>query len=367
MRLFSYAAAVAAIAVGVGSALAGEATNDVRALPVKDGKIAYVLINRHWAVFQSPDGKTECPEGLNEGAREQFREQFPDDGTKRTVIETQLMREGRIWSPDPGQDPFKFKEAGGTISYGMNLDGKVKEADFTSPDGEKGIDNQLFRAIGCIDTFREHGMIYDLEDQYVRRYTYNRLVIEISGVHNLVNDDNVTVKSYRGDDDILTTADGEEFLPGGTQHIDTQWGKFVQSTWKGKIVNGVLITEPADLTLPVGGSFGTTPNHKLRGLRFKLRLTPEGAEGLMAGYVDVDRFIQQMNISWATGCDGCSWAVASLHGAMKRLADGYPDPKTGAMTAISSALLVKFGRVFIMPQSQQEVAATPKSLENHPR
>jgi hypothetical protein len=32
---------------------------------------------------------------------------------------------------------------------------------------------------------------------------------------------------------------------------------------------------------------------------------------------------------------------------MDRLADGYPDPKTGKNTAISSAMRVKFTQVFI--------------------
>ena len=32
------------------------------------------------------------------------------------------------------------------IGEGFNLDGKIKPNDFVSPDGEKGIDNQLYRA-----------------------------------------------------------------------------------------------------------------------------------------------------------------------------------------------------------------------------
>jgi hypothetical protein len=40
------------------------------------------------------------------------------------------------------------------------------------------------------------------------------------------------------------------------------------------------------------------------------------------------------------------WMVAAAEGAMRRLADGYPDPKTGVNTAISSAVTVKFAQVF---------------------
>ncbi|HYS45012.1 MAG TPA: hypothetical protein VEM35_01160, partial [Rhizomicrobium sp.] len=45
---------------------------------------------------------------------------------------------------DPGQP-----EVNSRIGDGFNLDGKVKANDFVSPDGEKGIDNNLYRAWGC--------------------------------------------------------------------------------------------------------------------------------------------------------------------------------------------------------------------------
>ena len=43
------------------------------------------------------------------------------------------------------------------IGDGFNLDGKVKPADFVSPDGEKGIDNNLYRAWGCDAPWRGNG------------------------------------------------------------------------------------------------------------------------------------------------------------------------------------------------------------------
>ena len=43
----------------------------------------------------------------------------------------------------------------------------------------------------------------------------------------------------------------------------------------------------------------------------------------------------------------------SLYKAMRRLADGYPDPATGQMTAISSALSVKFVQAYLeFPEKQ---------------
>ena len=53
---------------------------------------------------------------------------------------------------DPGQP-----EVTGRIGDGFNLDGKIKPGDFVSPDGEKGIDNALYRAWGCDAPWRGNG------------------------------------------------------------------------------------------------------------------------------------------------------------------------------------------------------------------
>jgi hypothetical protein len=332
---------------------------------VRNGTIGYVLTSRHWAVYTTADGKAECPSGYNDGPREQFRQQFPDNGNKRTLLETELMREGRTWFPTTDPEPFVFKEVVGKLSYGLNLDGKAKDTDFTSPEGEPGIDNQLYRAIGCISYYRHPDS--GGGDEYIHRYVFNRLLIEISGVRSLVNDDDVTVRTYRGLDELMSDGTGSGFIPGGTQHVDARFGKFVESTWKGKIVNGLLITEPADLTLNAGESFGTTGIQKLRGMRFQLKLTPQKAEGLMAGYVDIDEFMRQLNEGNSTHIASYGQLSSpSLYRELRRLADGYSDPKTGEMTAISSALQVKFIQAFIVHASEhtnrpQHTAANPTS------
>ena len=51
-------------------------------------------------------------------------------------------------TPDPG-----LVGVSGTIAEGLNLDGDVKTG-FTSPAGEKGIDNNFYKALGCWKTYR---------------------------------------------------------------------------------------------------------------------------------------------------------------------------------------------------------------------
>jgi hypothetical protein len=285
---------------------------------------------------------------MNDGPREQFKKLFPD-GKKRTIVEAQLMREGNQWHPSTSPEPFPFHEAQGKISLGLNLDGKIGPNDFDSPDGEKGIDDQMYRVIGCIANYRTSGTVYHFENEFMRRYNNDRMLIELTGVDSLTNDDDVTVTTYRGLDGLLTDATGNAFIPGGTERVDLRWGKEYIGKFKGKIVDGVLITEPIDtLEIPWGVTFETSGYQVFRGLRFKLKLTPKDAQGLMAGYVDVDSFTHHLNTSWSTHHQSYGQLSSpSQYRAMRRLADGYPDPKTGANTAISSAVTVKFTQVFL--------------------
>ena len=152
------------------------------------------------AIWQSPDGKVECPKGINDGPREQFKSCYPEKRAFTTSSSnTQLEREGQIWNPDDRArvDKLPFKEAQGTTAIGLNLDGKVGPNDFTSPDGEKGIDNSMYRVIGCVANYRgPDGSYRHFIEDYMRKFNYNRFLMELTNVDNLTNDDDVDVTLY---------------------------------------------------------------------------------------------------------------------------------------------------------------------------
>jgi hypothetical protein len=93
-------------------------------------------------------------------------------------------------------------------------------------------------------------------------------------------------------------------------------------------------------------------------MRLQLTLTPAGAEGLVAGYADVDTWYKQLirNDSTHHLSNGQISGI-SLYKALRRLADAYPDSQTGANTAISTALDVKLTQVFIVHPEGEVVAA----------
>jgi len=334
------------LCAGFGAAISAAAAGDDASSVIVDRKIGYVVYDKHWDVYVTPE-KTEC-KGFNTGPREQWKILFPDNGRKWTFVETQLAREGEIWFPSTEPEAFPFYEITGQISNGLNLDGKIDPNDFTSPEGEKGIDNQLYRATGCINAYRgPDGFHYNYLQKQMITNNYNRISIELSDVDSLVNDDDVTVTSFHTRDFVTLDANGA-FLEGGTQRVDYRWGKKFITHFKGKIVDGLLTTEPVDMYFPDVDIHTNINNHYIRGGRWQLKLTPNHAEGHLAGYADVTTFYETLNQTMSTSHQSYGQLSSpSLFRALHRLADGYPDPKTGKYTAISSALQLKFVQAFI--------------------
>jgi hypothetical protein len=318
----------------------------------EEGRIGYVMTDLFWSVYQTGDGKEECPQGFNDGPREQFAALFPNH-EQLTVEETQLRQEVLTWLPDTQPDGFPFYEAEGRYSWGLNLDGEVSENDFVHPDGTPGIDNEVYRAVGCIIGFRgPDGVEYIFQNKAILDERYNRIMIELTDVDDLHSDDAVKVSLYRGMDRLLTDATGEKVTPGGSQRVDRRWGSSLIRHTTGRIENGVLETEPlAEMVMP-WMNLNVPSIHLFRDLRFRLQITSEGAEGVMAGYADVDTWYYQLNRNDSTHhLSNGQISAISLYRALRRLADAYPDPATGAYTAISTSLDVKMAQVYVLHQA----------------
>ncbi len=326
---------------------------------LKNGTIGYVMTDLFWAVYQTPDAKEECPKGFNSGPREQFTALFPDHESM-TVEETQLRQEIETWHPTAHPDGFPYHDVEGDLSWGLNLDGEISANDFTHPSGEQGIDNEVYRAVGCIIGFRGPlGVEYIFQNKAILDERYNRMMIELTGVDNLQNDEEVTVNLYRGLDTLLTDATGLKAMAGGSQRIDTRWGASLMRHTTGKIVDGTLTTEPINEMVMPWMNLGVKSIHIFRDMRLQLKLTDTGAEGLVAGYADVDTWHKQLIRNDSTHhLSNGEISGISLYKALRRLADGHPDMETAENTSISTALDVKMVQVFIVhPETMRSTTA----------
>lgn len=333
-------------------------------LPARAETLGFVLTEWHNAGQFTPDAKLECPNGFSPNHRDNFRAQFPtqeaQEDLNKKYANMEMSRRGPNgesdkYLPERVTDPLPFHEAQGKISPGFNLDGTqdgrataktCAHGKFHTPDGAPAVDNQLYRVEGCIRGLRPGGVTDGLINNEIMTKMINRWLVEVTEVDDQTNDDHVQIMVAHGLDKLVLDANGK-YVPGLSQRVDEKAKAYIFRT-TGRIVDGVVVSDPIH-GLEVGQSgvleFGVRP---FLYAHLSLKLTPDGATGVLGGYHDVERFYR----FWAK-THGAHSVVAnasppSVYAALHRLADGYKDPATGKCTAISAAYDLRFVRAFIV-------------------
>lgn len=243
----------------------------------------------------------------------------------------------------------------GTIGAGMNLDGAGDDSssdytcahkNFTSPAGEQGIDNQTWRAMGCTEQERVAGT--EIADG-VRAKTVSPTILSgemaqvllIRGIDSFAKDDNVEVIYANTGDRPLASVAGSLLTNASYNVTDNALHRNVL---KGRILNGVLTTEPQRIQLRKG--FGQVVGMDLgaeragfdidRG-RLRLTFNRDGSiQGLVGGYEPVQSAIRYLAIGGIASVFFTGIDCAAAYSALKQMADGGRDPKTGQCTRISN-------------------------------
>jgi hypothetical protein len=242
-------------------------------------------------------------------------------------------------APDPGQP-----QVTGRIADGLNLDGKITDADFVSPEGERGIDNALYRAWGCDAPFRNPATAtLDLRENAQMQEGLYTVVIRISGNQDPINDSDATLEIGYSPDKIVRDA-LNNVAPDYSYRIvkSEQYTKL-----KARIRDGVVESEQVDrLHVPRIGWFpdqmGDADFHNGR-MRLKIAEDGRSASGLVGGYRNWLDLLAENTFAQTGAEQGIRdhEDAVSLYYALKRNADGMPDPKTGRYTAISMAYRIK--------------------------
>lgn len=314
-------------------------------------------------------GDGDCPDGVNE--EQDWKAVFTKEGKSPAEIEHLLSHptspefgeaelhrgpHGENVCADPASAPDpSWKTAKSRISDGLNLDGTkdgaataatCKHEKFVGADGRTGIDNQLYRVLGCSKGHRGQG-----HAGFITNYLNERMregmvtyLIEVAGVHDGRNDDDVQVGIYLGLDPLRQNA------AGGVQSdttlrisADPRWHNLVH----GKIRDGVLTTDAFDVNLPSDPLW--IPGFNFKQARLRLEFQPDGGlKGILAGYHD------WFPIYWGLAKTAFQYEKFSggncpaVYDAFRRMADGDPDPKTGQCTAISVAYGVEAVPAFLV-------------------
>ena len=350
----------------------------VQAAPKPPKTMGFVITTWFTAMYESKFFD-ECPEGFAPSYDEIWWRGLPKPERAKLTNNGLVSRLDRFFvairrgpnkedvciNPTVVKDP-PMQVVEGQRSYGMNLDGtddgratakSCKHGKFETPDGVKGVDNQMYRLIGCNYGFHRGFGQYEVNANENRKSNGNGMtLIEISGVDDAMNDDDVTVGLYRSIDQYTLDGTGQ-FVPFASYRIDSFNGKpRYDSKLKGKIVNGELITEPGDAQVPFYGNY-TYLNLEARDLRLKMKMSPDGAtaKGLAAGYFSVDEFVHYVTgigPIHSSGAANCPAMYVSAH----QLADGYPDPKTGECTMLSAAYDIEAVAAYVIHPDQAKMA-----------
>lgn len=349
---------------------------------VQNGSAGFVVSHIEYALSKDAKDTGACPNGMTQGntsldARpgEQRPAGESPEQTQRRVI-TALMQKNTCGNPTAaGPDPnFRTVTGPKVPVYGIDLDGKdsslkgkpapghCSHDDFVGMNGERGIDNQFFRAVGCSNSFQSTGLSNGWNIEMLTGSW--GILISLSGVDDIRNDDSVEVGIYANADPIELSP-GREPLPNATYAID-QNPRF-QAKTHGRIVNGVLTTDPVDVR------FHKVTNsvyleRPLNEARLQLTIGEDGSvEGYLAGYTSVEDMYDlqygfrngknakgepadpkliaiSSNGSAAVLGHSCNGAYFALH----ELADGGRDPNTGKCTSISTQYRIKAIPAFVV-------------------
>jgi len=334
------------------------------------------------AEYADPQNR-DCPHGVNDGPEIYYRRELKQSGLPQAQIDKYInefldlskaqqtipvaQMRGRIngkpadvyADPTSMPDPH-LKLVEGPIGYGFDLDGKDKKGDFTDPEtGEKGVDNQLYRVIGCINELKTH----TLTDRPPLQLNYWNVLyeqmpawlVEISNIEDPQNSPDVTVTITRAIEAPTKDSGGNvETNLTFTSDPNPRWHNVVH----GRIKDGVLTTDHFDMNM-LGDPFWIQEFH-FKEARMRINIAPDGSQkAILGGYHPWFPFY------WQYGSEG--WGVDATNNvdlpgfyyALKNAADAYPDPKTGQNTMISSAWLMEAVPAFITHAADQRAELTP--------
>lgn len=261
--------------------------------------------------------------------------------------------------PDPGHAaPVS------DVAEGLDLDhddgsgpapkGVRKHKNFVSPDGRRGVDNQLFTVEGCVEGFRRKGflpMIFN-EGRAAGRPT---ALIEISGVDDERNDPDVTVTVFYSSDD-LRRSPQKAYLPDYTYRVSDS-PEYTQSfaRFRGRIVDGVVVTDPID-KIHIHETTGIEPT--IYSPRLRIEMLPDGRmKAVLGGYLDWRKRLVWEIFRTGDYENTIGFQIPAIYNAMKRAADGLQDQDTGEFDGISAAFDIEGVNAFVPPLQQKTLVA----------
>lgn len=261
---------------------------------------------------------------------------------------------------DPG-----FTAPTATVVAGLNLDGDDgkgkaprgirKHTNFTAPWGETGIDNQMYTVEGCVEGWRRNGFL-PLISNDMRASGELSILVRVSGIDDDQNDNEVAVDFIYSRDGMKRVGPAKVLLSDYTYRVSDK----IEDTnafarFRGKIVNGVVVTEPVE---KMSLHYSNTSAMNVYKPRLRLEFKPDGSmKGVLGGYRDWREYIAYAFLQKGQYEATIGYDSAAMYNAIRRAADGLQDPATGEYLGISTAWDLEGVSAYIPPEQQQTLAA----------
>jgi hypothetical protein len=320
----------------------------------------------------------DCPQGTNPLSEAMVRKLLADQGKTTAEIDDKLkdfpnnlrdvlyMR-GKVdgkpvnvyINPTSVPDP-NIRTAQGHVAYGFNLDGKDGPNDFVDPQtGEHGVDDMLYRALGCFVTQRASGgqrPTYPAIQWDMTRDQMPAWIIEVSGIRRdaggKIADGDVEVGFYRGTGPVTRNAAGD---PQDDMSFTVDANPRMQNHVHATISKGTLLTDPFEFYM-VQDPFAVTEYH-FKQTRVRLTLNDDGtAKGVLGGYEPWLPIYESFALGGSTNELNLSIDTPGIYYALRKLADAYPDA-AGQNQFISSSYIIEAVPAFITHQNADKTAA----------
>ena len=356
------------------------------AIPVQASDMGFVVSHIEFALPKGADTAITCPDGMNQSYKNRA-EGFigVPTGIKREPDESEQdfrRRMGRLIyqsdeiknlceNPELASANPTFHEVSGKNikTYGIDIDGENSQnagvcahSDFVGENGETGVDNQFYRVFGCVNGFQPTGQANSFATEMLTGSW--GILIKVTDVDDNQNDDSVKVGIYANADPIQLSPTREP-LEYASYAIHMAPRFHAETT--GKIVNGVLTTEPVEVRFPsiVNAMY---LDRILLDARLQATIDDEGKlDGYLSGYSPVENVYDE-NIGFrnAKGADGepsprrrrigsafgkamvMGYTCEGVYHSLYKNADGHPDPETGKCTSISTQFRVQAIPAFVM-------------------
>lgn len=252
----------------------------------------------------------------------------------------------------------------GELTEGFNLDGK-NSTGYQSPTGEKGIDNNYYRAMGCTKNYRGPPRLSEGalgSNDTMRNGAWTVVIVAHGQGDDPMNDRNVQVAFYMSDDKLVKDGVGN-IARDYTFRIKPSK---MEAIFKAKTTNGLIeTTEPAREVWT--RSPGGPRDLQLLQARLKLQMKPDGSlEGLVGGYRPWRPIHEALVNARGPVVEILGWVeIPSVYYALKKSADYSPKESKGEKTHISYAMRVSAIPAFVMtPDAQTQVASIESYAAN---